>query len=886
MSGIRVRWARLLFTLPMLLALLSACDGATPAPPPPAARTRASLPDIVEEYMANLDGPSPKLFLTSRVYDRNGVLLAEYWDEGRRYWVPLASVAPPVIQATIATEDKNFYTNPGVDWSAIARAVMVNATEGEVASGASTITQQLARNISMPYEKRLEQSIDRKLTETALAQELTERFTKDELLEMYLNVVYYGRMAYGVEAASRTFFGKPATQLNLAESAMLAGLPQSPAVLDPLVPENLDRAKSRQGVVLALMAKNGFISQELAQATYAEPLNFQPGVRTPHLAPHFLNYLQQSVETSYGKGALGRGGFTITATIDSRIQTMAEETVKKQVDSVRVKYNMTSVALVALKPGTGEIIAMVGSADFYDSKISGQVNVTTSLRQPGSSIKPILYAAAFSRGYTPGDIVFDTGVSFTLPYGQIYRPVNYDGKYHGAVRLRQALANSFNIPAVKLLSWVGVPNMVDLARAMGIQGLDQPADRYGLALTLGGSEVTLLSLTNAYATLGSGGRMVEPTPILAIADSMGRTISRLKPAPTQVLDERVAYQVTSILSDNDARTPMFGANSPLKLSRPVAGKTGTTNDWRDNLTMGYTPYLSVGVWAGNADGSLMRNTTGLTGAAPIWHDFFEAVFSDPSFDASVRRPNEPIEFIRPPGLLDVPICTLSQLKLGAECPSTKTDVILDPRIPVRVGNGGTTASPVPSAPIAEKLDPALTRVSVARVGGNQLCTSAEFGEPTVMLRLPGDQREADQARSWAAGMGLRPQAPACTESQLAQVKKSTPTPVATTAAATGVRSAITSPKAGATVSGEVEIKGTAQFDAGVYDFYKVEYGNGREPAEWITMGSGHKEPVTNGRLEMWHAGTLPAGTYSLRVVVVKKDGNFVTSPPVVITIRR
>lgn len=834
--------------------------------------------------MAGLPGPSPKLFLTTRVYDRHGVLIGEFWDEGRRYWTPLERIAPALRQATIATEDKTFYTNPGVDWAAIARAVFQNTREGEIFSGASTITQQLARNIAFTYEERIRRSLDRKVREAALARELTRRFTKDEILEMYLNVVYYGHLAYGAEAAARTYFGKSAAELTLAESALLAALPQAPRDLDPLVPGNLERAKARQGLVLALMARNGFITPEEAAAAYAEPLEFRPQ-ELPDIAPHFLAYVRQLLEEQYGKRVVARGGLTVITTLDARMQQVAQEIVRRQVEKVRERYHLTNAALVALKPGTGEILAMVGSADYHNPDIDGQVNVALRPRQPGSAIKPILYALAFTRGYSPASLLWDVPVEFPLDDETVYEPQNYDDEFHGPVRLRDALANSYNVPAVKLLDRVGISDMLDLAHAMGIEGLDKPPDYYGLSLTLGGGEVTLLSLTNAFATLANGGGYVPHVAVLSVVDRAGRTIFHYEPPPPKpVVDPRVAYLVTSILSDNEARTPMFGANSPLRLSRPAAAKTGTTTDWRDNWTIGYTPYLAVGVWAGNSDGSPMRHTSGLTGAAPIWHDFMEAVFADSTLEAVVRAPDEPLDFPRPEGLIEAPICDLSSLNFGPDCPVMRSELFIDPRRPITIGVPAGEIVPgaevTTTAVMTESLDPAWVVRQVIRLAPVQgpdkpaplLCATTLGGEPMAVIRVPDDPEEAQRAREWAAKAGIPAEPPPCEEHM---------------AGALGLIASarITSPEPGSVITGPVAIIGSAVFDPQQIQFYKVEFGYGSHPTQWITMGDIHPDPVMNGWLETWYADSLPPGPYALRIVLVKRDGNFLATEPVPIQVQ-
>lgn len=634
--------ARRLLFLALLLFLAAGC---LPPPTDQLGSRPASDPlDAVEAYLQRYQpGPIPRVFQTTRVYDRRGALLAELWEEGRRTWVGLDRISPHLIHATIATEDATFYSNVGVDPARIFGAALRNAQEGQVVSGASTITMQLARNLFLGPEQRYSQTMDRKLLEAGLAQELTALFSKDELLEMYLNLLNYGHLAYGPEAASQVYFGKPAAALTLAEAALLAGIPQGPAYLDPF--RNFPAAKARQRVVLDLMARHGYLSQEQADAVYAEPLALNPDPdRRIFLAPHFVFYVRDVLDARLGQGVAVRAGLTVTTTLDLRFQDLAQETVARVVAALGPKHDLTNAALVALRPFSGEVLAMVGSADFGDERISGQVNVARSPRQPGSAIKPLLYALAFDENLiSPASVLWDIPVVYDLGNGLQYKPTNYDGKFHGPVTVRTALANSYNIPAVKLLDAVTVDRLLQRAAAFGIRSLDRGSDWYGLSLTLGGGEVTLLELTAAYAALASEGRQVAAEPILAVVDSRGRPVSlALRPPaePLQVVSPAAAFLVTDILADNKARTPMFGANSPLQLSRPAAAKTGTTDDWRDNWTLGYTRFLVTGVWAGNADGRPMKKVSGVAGAGPIWHDFMEAVLADPALLAVIAAPSD------------------------------------------------------------------------------------------------------------------------------------------------------------------------------------------------------------------------------------------------------
>lgn len=617
----------------------------------------------------NLAAPS------TRLYDRHGRLLYEISDPraGRHIAVPLERIPLALRQATVATEDASFYTNPGVDLRAIIRALWINLRGGEVRAGGSTLTQQVARNLLLDPQQRQERTLTRKLRETILAWRLARAFSKDEILTLYLNQTYYGHLAFGVEAAARTYFGKPVEQLDLAESALLAGLPQSPAAYDPLT--NPEAARARQATVLDLMVKQGYISEEQARLAKAEKLQFA-ATPFPIEAPHFVMYVWSLLEREYGE-ALYRQGLVVTTTLDLDWQHAAETIARRHLARLKEEQpasNVNDAALVALDPHTGEILAMLGSPDYFDARISGAINMALAPRQPGSAIKPITYAAAFSgeNPWTPATMILDVRTSFPTREGTPYVPENHDRRYHGPVLVREALASSYNIPAVKALEYVGLERMVQLARALGISTFTDTS-RFGLALTLGGGEVRLLELTAAYAAFANGGYRVQPTAILAVAtnDEQGTMDKGYSPAANRqpsapVLDPRVAYLITDILSDDDARAPTFGHNSVLHLSRPAAAKTGTTTDWRDNWTIGYTPDLVVGVWVGNADNSPMDNVTGISGAGPIWHDFMEQVLKG--------RP--PLHFKEPPGLVRVEICALSGLLPTPYCPHKRTELFI------------------------------------------------------------------------------------------------------------------------------------------------------------------------------------------------------------------
>jgi penicillin-binding protein 1C len=631
-------------------------------------------------------------FETTRILDRNGNLLYEILDPnaGRRTYVTLDKISPALLAGTIATEDKDFYNHPGFDPAAIIRALWENYRTGGQGGGASTITQQLARALLLSPEERAQRSYSRKAREIILAAEITRRYSKDDILELYLNEIYYGNLAYGIEAAAETYFNKTANQLTLAEASFLAGLPQSPSVYD--IYTNRDVTLVRQQQVLVLMYElskaNGCIKvsisgvpaspicvDEVAAVDAANDIKNRvfnsPNINARY--PHWVNFVRSELEKQYDAQTIYRSGFIVYTSLDPTLQDEAQRLVTEQV-SLLTDKNAHNGALVAIKPSTGEILAMVGSPDFNNDAISGQINMADSpTRQPGSSIKPINYVAAFEKGWTPSTLIWDVPSEFP-PSGdpndprEPYRPVNYDGRFHGPVTVRTALSNSFNMPAVKTLAFVGIyddPNtpqkdgMVGMAERLGITSFTRPD--YGLSLTLGGGDVSLLEMTEAYSVFANGGKKVSPVAILKIVDFEGQVIWEYQPPQAeQVIRPEYAFLISSILSDNEARSWMFGRNSLLNLPFQVAAKTGTTNDFRDNWTLGYTPDLVTGVWVGNADYTPMVNTTGLTGAAPIWSSFMQ-------FAVPIVSNNAPSSFIPPSGIVEKVVCSVSGTEPSQWC---------------------------------------------------------------------------------------------------------------------------------------------------------------------------------------------------------------------------
>ena len=641
-------------------------------------------------------------FETTKIYDRNWKLLTEVTDPNTGYRTAVGyqeildhisqQQADPnqphqawIFDATVAAEDSSFWTNKGVDPTAIVRGVLINLT-GSGTSGASTITQQLVRTL-YPDQIGTEHSYTRKIREAITAYRFSQKYSKEQILEMYLNHVYYGNLSYGIDAASQAYFNKHPWNLTLGEASMLAGLPQAPSLYDPT--QNYELARARQKYVLDQMVKQGMITQLQADTAYAEPLNPQTRVASGNPAPHFVNYVKYYLEQKYGADVLYRGGLVVQTTLDLTMQNTAQQIVSDQVKKLK-PYDADNGALVAILPETGEIVAMVGSADYNNDAIDGQVNVAVRERQPGSSIKPITYLAAFEKGWNPGTVVFDYAKKWPTPGAPdpYYSPHNDTLQNFGAVSVRTALANSLNIPAVQALDYVGVMNMIDLAHKMGIQtGLWRGPSYYGLAITLGGGEVTPLEHTNVFATLANNGRFVPYTPVLKVTDGNGKVLFDLDRENAlkngqQVVEAEHAYQITSILTDNQARSMIFGTHTPLTLpeldDRPAAAKTGTTDDNRDTWTMGYTTDLAVGVWVGNTDNSPTRNLDGVQSAAPIWHDFMVKVHQDPVLAKTLLGPDGnpiPEDFSVPPGIIEAPVCNATG-KLPISGAATHKEVLV------------------------------------------------------------------------------------------------------------------------------------------------------------------------------------------------------------------
>lgn len=563
----------------------------------------------VKKFFSNV------VFHSTRIYDRNGILLYEtlHPDQGKTTEIGFDQLPEYLIQATIATEDQDFYSNSGVDLGGITRAIFSNIRAGEVVSGASTITQQLVRNVIGTNKKR---TVLQKITESLLALRVAKVFTKDQILQMYFNKIYYGNLNYGVAAASHGYFGKEVSGLDLAESAFLAGLPQAPNRYNPF--EHHEDALKRKNYVLSLMQKIGFISPDEAKEAQAETLKFEQNLITIR-APHFVSYVIDDLENRFGKSFIS-GGLEVTTSLDYSMQQKVQSIARQKIAEL-VGRNVTNASVIVLDPKTGDILAMLGSLDYFNESIDGQVNIALRARQPGSSMKPVTYASAFEKRWYGGTMVKDEPVRFFTADGTPYLPKNYDYRYHGLVSVRTALSNSYNIPAVKAIHSTTVDAVLQKARDMGLSTLSESADYYGLALTLGDAEVRLLDLTNAYMIFDNGGIKKSPQDILQIKNSKGNVLyTEERQSGQRVLGEDISFMITDILSDNAARVVEFGLYNILEIDRPAAVKTGTTRNFRDNWTIGYTPDFVVGVWVGNSDNSEMHNISGVYGAGPIWHD--------------------------------------------------------------------------------------------------------------------------------------------------------------------------------------------------------------------------------------------------------------------------
>jgi penicillin-binding protein 1C len=802
-------------------------------------------------------------FETTRILDRNGNPLYEILDPtaGRRTYVTLDKISPVLIAATIATEDKDFYEHPGFDAVAIVRALWENYRTGGQGGGASTITQQLARALLLSPEERAERTYTRKAREIILAAEITRRYSKDDILELYLNEIYYGNLAYGIEAAAETYFGKTANQLTLAEASLLAGLPQSPSVYDIYTNREITLARQQQVLVLmyAVSQAEGCIRvsnsdvpicvDEVAAASAADEMkNYtfnSPNVNARY--PHWVNFVRSELEKQYDAQTIYRSGFIVYTTLDPVLQDEAQRLVTEQVALLADK-NAKNGALAAIKPSTGEILAMVGSPDFNNEAISGQINMADSpTRQPGSSIKPINYVAAFEKGWTPATLIWDVPSEFP-PSGdpndprEPYRPVNYDGNFHGPVTVRTALANSFNVPAVKTLDFVRIyddpttpqkDGMIGMAERLGITTFTRPD--YGLALTLGGGDVSLLEMTSAYSVFANGGRRMPPVAILRIVDFEGNVVYEYQPPqPEQVIRAEHAFLISSILSDNEARAWMFGRNSLLNLPFQVAAKTGTTNDFRDNWTLGYTPDLVTGVWVGNADYTPMINTTGLTGAAPIWSAFMQ-------YAVPIVSGGAPTPFSMPPGIVERTICSVSGTEPSQWCRGGQRTELF--------------ASDQPPLPAAQDL---LRRAQIdtwtGLIAGN---ACPDFAEDELVMNVSDrwgrEWLRTGAGRDWLESHDM-PRNPFFAPDR--ECSATDPRPVLEF---TNINSSTFVTNSILDIQGVIDVKN------GGFTGWRLEYGAGEDPGEWAVLAQGTNAFPTPSLIHTWNLEGIQESRVTLRL---------------------
>src|SRR5215211_3606805 len=808
-------------------------------------------------------------FETTRILDRNGNSLYEILDPnaGRRTYVTLDKIAPVLVAATIATEDAEFYEHPGFDLAAIVRALWENYRTGGQGGGASTITQQLARALLLSPEERAERTYSRKAREIILAAAITRRYSKDDILELYPNEIYYGNLSYCIEAASETYFGKTANQLTLAEASFLAGLPQSPSVYDIYTNPEITLARQQQVLVLmytrsqatgCITVSNSEVPicvDETAAANAANEIKSytfnSPNINARY--PHWVNFVRSELEELYDAQTIYRSGFIVYTTIDPALQDEAQRLVTEQVALLADK-NAHNGALVSIRPSTGEILAMVGSPDFNNEAISGQVNMADSpTRQPGSSIKPINYLAAFEKGWTPATLIWDVPSEFP-PSGdpndtrEPYRPVNYDGNFHGPVTVRTALSNSFNIPAVKTLDFVRVyddPNtpqkdgMVGMAERLGITSFTRPD--YGLSLTLGGGDVSLLELTSAYSVFANGGRKVPPVAILKIVDFEGKVVYEYQPPQAeQVIRAEHAFLISSILSDNEARSWMFGRNSLLNLPFQVAAKTGTTNDFRDNWTLGYTPDLVTGVWVGNADYTPMVNTTGLTGAAPIWASFM-------TYAVPYVSNNAPTPFTIPPGVVEKVICTVSGTEPSQWCRGGQRSEFF--------------ANDQPPLPASQDL---LHRTHIDTWTGliaGDACK--DFAEDEIVMNVTDKWARqwlrSGEGRDWLESHDM-PRNPFFAPDR--ECSSTDPHPVIE----------FSDPKDGGTITqSPLPISGVIDVKNGGFTSWRLEYGVGADPSEWILLVEGTNAFPQPGLIYTWDLKDINTDRVSLRITLLNGE---------------
>ena len=862
-------------------------------------------------------------FESTFIYDRHGKEIYEAFGEGRRVRVDYERIPQALILATIAIEDDSFFENIGIDIGATAVAGLNYLGAGPAGNtpGGSTITQQLVRNVLFDFEKRAERSVTRKLEEIMLAIVLTQSRSKEDILEMYFNEIYYGNLAYGAQTAAQTFFGKDVEALSLGEAALLAGLPQAPAWLDPLNtdPEVQAAVDERWRQVLGEMVEEGFITQAQVKDALGEGLSFVPA-NVSLTAPHFTVYAQGELERlmtglGFSPQDIAGGGLRVYTTLDQNVNQLAQQAAANQVAQLWNK-NVSNGAVVATKPRTGEIIAMIGSIDYNNEAIDGSVNVTTAFRQPGSTVKPFTYAAAMERGMSPGDVLWDTRTQISIPGLSLYTPRNFDNAFHGPMTMRAALANSYNIPAVQTLRQIGVDYLLSLLRRFGITTLSEDASQYGLSLTLGGGEVTLIELANAFAVFANGGEYVPVTSILCVVNSDNlilyqydnrcpegqvgpETVNRAVEG-VQALDPRVAFIINDILGDNAARSAAMGAYSPLRTDGIYSAvKTGTTDDVKDNWTIGYTRNVAVGVWVGNNDGDPMVNSSGLTGAAPIWNAVLTSIYGNSKLlsafaDRGQLLNDQPIP---PAGVGLRQICDVRRLTDPAtRCPATVSEWFLDRPAGAPDADGALRyPQQAPQRPSVQAQGSALRETSPGVYQTLAFPLPPEFAA-TIQFQVEPGQKQPLPPKYCRVPVEHAQEAIAAGAQNLYFIRGPSTTPDDVVEAeryarennlaflptidcmagiysqqsvgSVGANLQIQQPANGQTVNRIIPIIGTAQFDGRQAEYYHM-YIRGGQFIDWTPLGQAQHRSVVNGQLEVLHADALQSGSYVLRLALMR-----------------
>jgi membrane peptidoglycan carboxypeptidase len=828
---------------------------------------------------------------TTTLYDRNGKVLYEVIDptEGDRKWVGINDIAADLKCATVSIEDKTFYNNQGFDIRGLARAMIATLQGGNI-QGGSSITQQIIKNSVIAPEERVRLSLDRKIKEILLSNEISRKYKKDQVLEWYLNTNFYGNLAYGIEAAAMVYFGKPARNLTLAEAAMLSAIPQFPKQ-NPI--DRPNEAKIRQALVLDQMVEgtqlgvpNCSVSRQQADEAKKESLRIiNRTARFNIKAPHFSVYAREratdlladhlGIGQEAAQQLMNRGGLKIYTTLDLDLDNRIRTIANNQIAQLQNK-KVNNASVVVIKPETGELLSMLGSLDYYNDGIDGKFNVATALRQPGSSFKPITYLELLRQGASPATLFWDTRTTFPSGGDAFYIPENYDRKYHGPSRMREALSRSYNIPAVDALQRAGIGNVLRTAHKLGITDLDRGLEFYGLALTLGGGEVKLLDLAYVYSVFANGGDMIgvprpssqrkpgfrelDPAVILRIEDVKGETLYTYSPAKNPRLlgpkSDQLIYLINSMLSDQNARAEAFGTNLLLANNRTAAVKTGTTNDNRDNWTMGYTPEYVVGVWVGNTDGTPMDSTlTGVTGAAPIWRDVMNTIHTG--------RPN--VNFTRPGTLKSFGVCAIDGLRPNNACPvitelfiegtePKQTSTIVQ-KFPIRKDNGKIAVPGTPPEMVEEKL------MYVFPSQAQDWINEWTDADRQRYLLAPNEYDNAYEGAPTSAEVAITyPINGSYVSTAISNsfvLAPAVPTSVNTqTVAMSG---------------GAIDIRGSAK--GGQWLSYRVTFARGWDAPsnQWQQIGSDSTSQIDNGSLARFDFTGLPSGLYALKLTRFEQD---------------